>query len=368
MLVEWCRRVLAQLVGEGEHVQAIDDAPPWRSNESHQPEREELAAFPGMTGVLPERRGLTPSTLDAEQSNCNLNRPVVFDPALRQYSRAHRAGEPRFDYPEDALRWYELRTKVLHRVLRRIADSEQGKHLVLRGSALLNTWLGVRARRPGDLDWVVTPRDWKLSQRESRELMRGITSELRGTTICPGVEIPDQSFAETEIWTYEKAPGRRVIVPWNHSQQHFGGTLQMDFVFGEPMPSAPVWTDVRVGDLPPVSMQTASRAQSLAWKLQWLATDQYALGKDLYDAVMLAESTALPVDLVRLTFDLSATEWFHPLTGFNRHTLSTWYVEWDEFVKEYPRISGTANEWLNRLADALGPLFEELKKPKTEDD
>lgn len=33
------------------------------------------------------------------------------------------------------------------------------------------------------------------------------------------------------------------------------------------------------------------------------------------------------------------------------------YVDWDEFRKEYPTVEGTAEEWSNRLREAIVPTF-----------
>ena len=40
-------------------------------------------------------------------------------------------------------------------------------------------------------------------------------------------------------------------------------------------------------------MLAAPAPLALAWKLLWLATDTYPQGKDLYDAVLLAENTTV---------------------------------------------------------------------------
>lgn len=45
--------------------------------------------------------------------------------------------------------------------------------------------------------------------------------------------------------------------------------------------------------------RTSARVLSLAWKILWLASDIWAHGKDLYDAVLPAERVTLPEDLRR---------------------------------------------------------------------
>lgn len=302
-----------------------------------------------------------PFTLQAEKSNSQLDRPIVFDPALRPLT-AHRAGEPNFKSTSDGSLWYSLRLAVLHHLLTKINDSPWQQHLVLRGSALLATWCGEQARRPGDLDWVVKPASWKLKDQPSQQLIDAIVTLFDGATIEEGLTIPRGAYAIEEIWTYERAPGLRVVFCWAYEDADYSGTVQMDFVFGETLPSPPVTTAVVIGDLPAIEMQTASPEQSLAWKLKWLSTDCYPMGKDLYDAVLLAERFPLSQDLLSATFLADPEAGLKELKRFTRENLLEWNVDWDEFVQEYPHVVGSGEEWTRRLAEALGQLFEELER------
>lgn len=314
----------------------------------------------------------TPRTLAAEQSNPYLDRPVIFEPALIQYS-AFRAGEPRFTNEEEAHRWFELRNRVLHHILSIIRDSPAKEHLILRGSVLLATWFGRHARRPGDLDFVVLPESWKHASLLGRGLLQVIEKCLRGSSDLSGIafEIPNESFVKDDIWTYEKAPGTRMIVPWHCHEASLSGTVQMDFVFGEKMPSEPVLTEIELaGKKKPVTLLCASPAQSLAWKLLWLSSDSYCQGKDLFDAVLLAEHVSLEVEILRKTF---APEFATPafssvnvdagaLRQFNEAEIMLWHVEWNNFVREYPDVTGSVEDWKRRLVEALRPLLDELEK------
>lgn len=299
------------------------------------------------------------ATLKAEQENSQLKRPVVFEPALIP-KHARRAGEPGFESSEDAAQWYSLRTRVLHHILSTITALPAGQDLILRGSAVLSAWYPHFARRPGDLDWVFTPAMWRSQPRKAETHLERIIDALRGSQVFQGVTIPDRPFAVEEIWGYDRCPGRRVIVPWEAAEPRWNGTVQLDFVIGEEMPGLPTTTLIAWDDLPPISLQTASPEQSLAWKLLWLSTDNYASGKDLYDAVLLAESTALSADLLRQTFFHIAPSWSNLRHIFNDEMLSCLSVNWDEFILEYPHIEGTMDDWRQRLIVALGPLFEEL--------
>jgi len=306
---------------------------------------------------------MEPSTLNAERENRELNRPVVFDPALRQFI-AHRAGEPRFEREEDAAQWYECRMAVLFHILNSINNSDWSRHLVLRGSAVMMSWFGNRARRPGDLDWIVIPQNWDVANIRSKQMIGSVMELLDGSTVRTGLVIPSNKFAMEEIWTYEKAPGLRIVVPWEFLRSRFNGTVQMDFVFGELMPSPPVVTPVTLGGSTSITLQTASREQSLAWKILWLATDSYAMGKDLYDAVILAEGTRLEMSLLKRSFDTPEHRWYHRLDHFNRDAVLGWRIEWDDFLREYPDIGGSAHDWQIRLANALEPIFQELSDPE----
>lgn len=71
------------------------------------------------------------------------------------------------------------------------------------------------------------------------------------------------------------------------------------------------------------------------WKLLWLATVTYPQGKDLYDAVLLAEHTTVDRALIR--------QLRRPEPG----------AEADTFTAECPAITGAAEQWIRRLALAL---------------
>lgn len=305
-----------------------------------------------------------PKTLAAEKADPRLNRPVVFDPALKQFAGAFRGGEPQFASHEIAESWRRSRTRALRHILHTIAESEFAKLLVIRGSVLLPAWLGERARRPGDLDCVVLEHHWKVGDDSAKRLIDGLVQLLQGSTDGGAIEVPDQLFASEEIWTYERAPGLRVIVPWRTITDGHRGTVQIDFVFGETMPSPPIQLDLVLGETAPISILAASAEQSLAWKLLWLATDSYAAGKDLYDAVLLAEHTSVPSKLLERTFAFSPDPFDAGLRSLNdAEGIQRWYVEWEDFQKEYPEVQGTEKEWKDRLVRALFPTFQALDEP-----
>ncbi|MYS81007.1 nucleotidyl transferase AbiEii/AbiGii toxin family protein [Embleya scabrispora] len=147
--------------------------------------------------------------------------------------------------------------------------------------------------------------------------------------------------------------GVRLIIPWRADGLP-EGTIQVDYAFDESMPEPARWTAIpRAGGGPPVVAPVASRALSLAWKLRWLRRDAAEGGvfaKDLYDAVLLAESphTRLRPEL------LGRVVGGVPITAGE---IATWPVpDWDRFRIEHPSARGAQAVWSTRLGRALGPI------------
>lgn len=108
-------------------------------------------------------------------------------------------------------------------------------------------------------------------------------------------------------------------------------------------------------------LRAATPELSLAWKLVWLATDMYPQGKDLYDAVLLAERCTAPYELVHTVFRESG-EYFPPKAPQDTPlTLEAFaevkWADWDTFRADYPGISGSAESYAERLLTALAPTF-----------
>jgi hypothetical protein len=268
---------------------------------------------------------------------------AVFDPALKHYENAYRAGEPAFRDPAAGRRWTAGRREAINHILAVLADTPWATSLVLRGSVAMAAWIGWAAREPGDLDFVVTPSRITSDGPEARALLDGITAAI---TAAPGAGLRPQDTAQSAIWTYERADGRRLVIPFSTVDAP-DGSVQIDIVFGEKLPTAPA--PLVLPDLG-TTVLAATAELSLAWKLLWLATDWYPQGKDLYDATLLAEHTTVDVDLVR---DLIRPELGAEAETFTAMTVLTWKVDWKNFADEHPSIPGTAGQWLRRLALAL---------------
>jgi hypothetical protein len=291
---------------------------------------------------------------------------AVFDPALKQYGKAMRIGDPQFTDQRLGALWYAARCAAIDHVLAAITRSEWADHLVLRGSILLKAWYGDAAREPGDLDFVVVPESWSIRGHRTAAMLDEVAHLAEDLSMLGGGALIDASGAVSEdIWTYDRVPGRRLILPWTADGLP-SGTVQLDFVWNEHLPADPEVTVVPRSDGgEPMLLLAASPELSLAWKIMWLITDGHPQGKDLYDAVLLAESTPLSGWLLREAFVASDSHYArHPITATNITGLD---VEWREFRKEYPNIPGDAQDHIGRLAAALRPTFAEpAELPGTE--
>ncbi|MFF7216146.1 nucleotidyl transferase AbiEii/AbiGii toxin family protein [Streptomyces sp. NPDC008238] len=320
----------------------------WTSTEVPQAPRDDTQRL---------RRGL-PRTLRAVQDRRAVQRPV-FDPALRQYSNAYRAADPRFaDFGVEAA-WLESRRRATDLVLAGVADSPWAEHLVLRGSRLLRAWFGDAAREPGDLDFVVVPREWRIEEPRTEAMFDGIARAAGYGSASGPVRVHAEDAVAEDIWTYERVPGRRLVLPWTADGLP-GGIVQLDVVFNERLPAPP--EAVRLPALsaggPEAAVLGVSPELSLAWKLMWLVSDRHPQGKDLYDAVLLAESCRLRYEVLRDVFlDAEDSYALSPVTVDGLGELVP-AVEWRHFVAEYPGSGGDAAEYGRRLTDALAPTFE----------
>ncbi|MER5911436.1 nucleotidyl transferase AbiEii/AbiGii toxin family protein [Streptomyces sp. NPDC001982] len=308
---------------------------------------------------------------------------------------------------------------ALDHVLALIADAPWSDTLVLRGSMAMPAWAGDAAREPGDLDWVVLEDDvlvdpldpypyvdletvqqwpeaadgaaryeiwreeefgtggqrphlppeglhWLLAGEESAEQQAPYGDLLdrvrRHPEAAPGVLLDAEAADRDGTWTYAEydTPGVRLLIPW-HAEGGVSGTVQLDFARDELLPEAPVWTRVPRGDGgAPVVVRTASRELSLAWKVLWVHTDRrtagLAQGKDVYDAVLLAEAPATGLSPRLLRRVLRRTLGGEADT-FGPDAVADWRVDWDAFRAEHPWVRGTGREWLDRLVRALEPVL-----------
>ncbi|MFJ9814827.1 nucleotidyl transferase AbiEii/AbiGii toxin family protein [Streptomyces sp. NPDC101151] len=307
------------------------------------------------------------------------------------------------------------RRAALDHVLRLVADAPWSGTLVLRGSMVMPAWVGSAAREPADLDWVVledaggvdpldpypyvdrldTVQQWPeaadgaaryeiwtyeefdtagqrpalppeglhwLPEEEAMETGPPYLDLLERVAqwpqAAPGVLLDAEQARVDGTWTYAEydTPGVRLLIPW-HAEGPASGEVRLDFARDERLPEPPVWTLIPRGDGGgPTAVRTAGRDLSLAWKLLWLHTDSRddgrAQGKDLYDAVLLAEAegAALPPHLLRTVLSRTARL---EADAFRPDAVIRWDVDWAAFQERHPWVPGTAEDWLRRLARAL---------------
>lgn len=277
----------------------------------------------------------------------------VYDPAAKHHFLGMRLSEPRFADPDRGEAWFAARRHALDHVLAAVAGSPWAEHLVLRGSVLLKAWFGDAAREPGDLDFVVVPDTWRLEDDRTDAMLDGIARAAEAASRAAGgpVRIDAAGAAGDEIWTYDRVPGRRLVLPWTAGTDLPPGTVQLDFVFNETLPAPPVRTGIPpLGGGPggPVPLMAASPELSLVWKILWLVSDMHPEAKDLYDAVLLAESVTVPYELLHRVLT-EAGEWSDLPSVLGE----AGEVDWPEFEKDHPDDTETGGGYLLRLVVAL---------------
>lgn len=305
--------------------------------------------------VSPDSSAWYPRTYQRSQPRDSVQMPEVFDPALKQFARAIRQGEPTFQDEQLGREWRAARRRVIHHLLRVVSESQWRDNLILRGSVLLTSWLGEVAREPGDIDWVVSPASLCVKSPFSNAMLDGLVSLVAAQSHIGDIEILSAETAIDDIWTYDRAPGRRIVFPWRTAGLPRGFT-QLDFVFQEemPCPAQRIFIDLEGGGQ--ADLWTATPESSLAWKILWLETDTYPQGKDLYDATLLAEHIRLSRDLLMRVLEPLRRGSQAP---FGPASIRGWQVDWENFQREYPTVLGTAADWQERLAKAFEPTFAE---------
>jgi hypothetical protein len=284
---------------------------------------------------------------------------LYYDPALAHYQRGFRRADPAVT-PAVTKLWQDARYRAMQHLLAVVADSEWGGQLVLRGSVALKSTLGDKAREPGDIDWVVQPDSLRMDEPAAKALLDGIIETVRRSPRAGGIVFDTEAIARNDIWTYERAPGHRIVFPWTFGELP-PGVLQMDFVFQEFLRTQPQEIDVSLCDAPAVRMKVASNEESLAWKLVWLFSDTHPQGKDLYDAVLLAERATLSGALLKqalIDADNWRPEWISREFPF-RNSVRT--LEWGGMPAGLPSNDEEGAALAVRLAELIRPAVQECQ-------
>lgn len=273
----------------------------------------------------------------------------LFDPASLHHADAYRASDPQFADPARGQAWRATRRRALHLVLSAIAGSPWADALVLRGSVAMSVWFPETARDPGDLDFVVVPRSRGVHDKSTAVLLDGVAAAAEAFAAAhgEGITISAESAVLGDIWTYDRVPGRRMVLSWAAPGLP-GGDLQLDFVFNEILPEPPEPLALPYGG----QVLAASPALSLAWKLLWLVSDMHPQGKDLYDAVLLAERYPVRPELLQQVFREQPV-------SLEQVVESAGEAHLGHFTLEYPQLREVAPELAGRLVRAVRPAFAE---------
>lgn len=281
---------------------------------------------------------------------------LIFDPALRHYNRAFRLADPVLPV-EDMARWHAARRTVHSHLLQVIGATKWADHLVLRGSLALKAMIPEKAREPGDIDWIVQPANLRLDQSDAKTMLDDIIKALRTQAKRGDIQIHVENITRTDIWTYERSPGHRMGIPWSCGSLP-PAVAQMDFAFEQKLIEPAIPLKLENPDEPPVTVIAASPGESLAWKVMWLMEDMLPQGKDLYDAVILAETFPLSSDTLKgVLYPAHTTKFMR----WNRNKpLLQDEPDWENFLRECPWVEGECATWIHRLETALATTISKL--------
>lgn len=271
----------------------------------------------------------------------------VFDPALKHFADGYRITDSAVD---GALRpaWRAARRSALDVVARGVARSGWADSLVLRGSMLMAGWFGAAAREPHDLDFVVVPRDWAIEEPRTGQLLAAVAqSAERSAAEQGGLVMPAAGAVSEDIWTYERVPGRRLVLPWS----------------APGLPGArSSWT----------SSSTSASRRSRSRRRRGRAPAGGHAGAVAGLEAGLAGHGHVPAGQgpvrrgpARRALHGPVRADPHGLPGVGRvHPLTleafseVKWADWDAFRADYPGISGSAASHAERLLTALGPTFD----------
>lgn len=162
---------------------------------------------------------------------------------------------------------------------------------------------------------------------------------------------------------YAYRAGDPRFAPWT-TPGTAGGTVQLDVVYGELLAAPAVPTALRpLGDGPAVRLPAVTPELSLAWKVMWLINDMHPQGKDLYDAVLLADRGVPAYEVLRGAFVLAGDELLRPGGRWWLEEIASYAdVGWEHFQHEYPNVTETAEEYVARLSAALEPVVDQAER------
>jgi hypothetical protein len=206
--------------------------------------------------------------------------------------RIHRAAaQTGVDFDELA------RQIVREAFLRRLAMSPDAQKLVLRGSMLLQLWVGPKRRFARDLDFLGL---FKNDFDETRRRIEGIAAFVGA---ADGVVFDLSSFVAEETWKGTPSPGFKLngvaLV------ETLPVAFSLDIGFGDPVVPAPEWFEYpsSVKGIASARVLAVGPEMSIGWKLHSLIE----LGpkrwrpKHLHDLMLFAGMPGLDGDVLKST-------------------------------------------------------------------
>jgi hypothetical protein len=327
------------------------------------PKPNQVPAEPApLSASVSEKHSLYPPTMGPPPSAEEKIQDFIFDPSTMHYTRAFRRGDPQLP-AEEQRRWVSARREVMNHLVNIATSGPWVDYLVLRGSLALKSCLGKEAREPGDIDWVIQPSELRMDHPEAKQMLNSIIRDVTESPHCCDALIEHQDITRTDIWAYDRAPGHRIAFPWRCGDLP-PAIVQMDFVFNQSLRLPAFTGEIRFeeGSSTGTRVGMASLEESLAWKLLWLINDTHPQGKDLYDAVLLAEQSTLSPQVLKSVLESEGC-WRAGkiLSEFPFANLDCDNVDWENFLKECPWVQGDIRYWHGRLLTALKPTVDQLK-------
>lgn len=288
-------------------------------------------------------------------------REGFFDPALKHLGRGLRVGDPAMASAARTAAWREGCEAALRSVAFAAATCPAADALVLRGGMTVRAWCGSAARRPRDLDLMVTPATLAADGRDAEALLQTLADAV--VALPPRGACFGRDVGLDAIWTYSRAEGRRLT--FFTTLEGFDETfpLGVDVVFGQRLRDAPspLRLETPHGD---ATLRAASLRESLAWKLLWLVSDWFPMPKDAFDAMILArrltpeDRASLPTLLAEMApthgEGLRPAEVALPTLVDLLRRDGIIHSEWIHFAAEYPDLARLGpDRLLEGLEDAL---------------
>ncbi len=296
-----------------------------------------------------------------------------------------------FTDPEDGADWFAARREAIDHILAAVAWSPWSPRLVLRGDVLMRAWFDECVPEPDSVEFFVRLELWQRDEPRVREMLDDLLADTVARSRQPGSTVViDRPLCEHDTIGesgYVRGPFRaQLILSWR-GHGHVG-TVDLDFVYEEPLPDRPVPTPIPRASIPgrPLVLLAASQRQSLAWKIAQLvaesgrisvspyeevseealeegyppAQDYHRpgpLGRALYEAVLLAERSPLPLDLFERTLGLRNILVSAPDAEVHLLVQIANDVDWNAFADEHPALAGAHEQFLWRFVAALTPTF-----------